>query len=91
MCIRDRVDGVDPRTGQPVRYRTTKSQKALDDLNQDLEKMLALNKLLMDGFDFTKIKEQGKEERDDEVLDVLNRRAKKKTKKSQVRNGWTGE
>jgi len=60
--------------GGTVTRRFTKYQVLEAEFKNDLEKQMAFGKLLLDGFKLDKIKEQGKEERDEDIMDLLNQR-----------------
>lgn len=71
-----------------VTQRMTKYQVAEQKYKQSLDQQLAFAKLLLDGFDFTKIKNAGKIERDNELISKLNGRPGRPRRKPGTRNAY---
>lgn len=74
--------------GGIVTRKLTRYQVAEEKYKQSLPQQLAFAKLLLDGFDFTKIKNMGKFERDNELIDKLNNRAGRPRRKPGTRNAY---
>lgn len=78
--------------GQLQRAKVTKIQALQYELQNDPEKQLILAKLLLDGFNVSKFKAQGKIEAEDDLLNVLNNRAQGKkpdgNRKPSGKNAW---
>ena len=83
--IREVSDG----KGGTVLRKYTKYQILETEFKNSLEQQVAFAKLLIDGFKFDSIKEQGKRERDDDILNVLNNKGANASRSRKVsRNGY---
>lgn len=68
--------------GGTVMRRFTKYQVLESEFKNSLEMQIAFGKLLLNGFKLSDIKEQGKRERDRDIIDILDRRKSSTIKKS---------
>lgn len=73
--------------GKKVRSKVTKIALLEHQLQNDPEKQVIFAKLLIDGFSVGDIKRQGAYERDDQILNQLNSRSKKRKRKTPNNRG----
>ena len=73
--------------GRKVRSKVTKIALLEHQLQNSPEKQVIFAKLLMNGFSVGDIKQQGAYERDDQILNQLNNRSRKRKRKTPVNNG----
>jgi hypothetical protein len=82
------VEYEDPQSKKKVSQRLTKAQVAMNEFNKSTEKQLAFYLSLMDNFENTIVKEEAKEERDNEILKYLGTRKGAQPKKTQRKNAF---
>jgi len=80
------VESIGP-DGKKVRSKVTKIALLEHQLQNSPEKQVIFAKLLMNGFSVGDIKQQGAYERDDQILNQLNNRSRKRKRKTPINKG----